>query len=118
MATSIINANPIAVTLTRVNNTYVNATNFARLSGQGYGKFVLLNFNLQTSTSIPTGTALTRIGTISPAPSKEIDVTIPSQNSNATILLQITEAGAINIANTSGTATGTGFFRAVIPFYV
>ena len=106
------------VTFTRTNNNYVNATNFARISAVTRGGIGMLTFNCQMSTSMPTGTGLTQIGTMSPAPKYEILQTVPCQNNNATILLQITTAGVINIGNTSGTATGTNFCRAMVPFLV
>lgn len=104
------------LTLTRTNNSYVNATNFARLTASKYGRSGEINFNLAFSTSMPNGTALTQIGTLTGATlAHEIDVTIPCQSNNATILVQITTSGAINVGNFSGTATGTNFFRSIIP---
>lgn len=104
------------LTLTRATNNYVNATNFGRLAARKYGKLGLLFLNLQLSTTMPNSTALTKIGSISGATiALEADVTVPCQSNNATILVQITTGGDINIGNFSGTATGTNFFRAIIP---
>lgn len=105
-----------ALTLTRVENTYVNATSFARLSASKWGKYGQLVLNLQITSTMASGTALTRIGTLSGATlAREVDFTVPSQGNNATILVQVTTAGAINVGNYSGTATGTNFFRAIVP---
>lgn len=105
-----------ALTLTRVNNNYVNATNFARLAAHKWGRFGQLALNLAMSTSMPNSTALTQIGTLTGATlAEEVLVTVPCQSNNSTILVQITTAGAINVGNFSGTATGTNFFRARIP---
>ena len=104
------------LTLTRTNNSYVDATAFGRLTAKRNGYGGVINFNLQTTSSMPTATALTEIGTLSGATlADEVLVTIPSQGNNATILLQITTGGSIQIGNFSGTATGTNFFRATIP---
>lgn len=104
------------LTLTRTTNNYVNATNFNRLSARKIGKLGLLFFNLQFSTSMPTGTNETVIGTLTGATiARQVLQTIPSQSNNATIMLDITTAGNIMVSNYSGTATGTNFFRAVVP---
>ena len=105
------------LTLTRVEQNYSDATSFGRLAAYKYGRIGLLHFNLVLSTSMATGTALTQIGTLSGAlPLYEVLYTIPCQSNNSTLLVQITTAGAINIGNYSGTATGTTFFRAELPF--
>ena len=81
------------LTLTRTNNGYVDATAFARLSAKRNGYVGVINFNLQTTTSMPTATALTEIGTLTGATlAADLLVTIPSQGNNATILLQFVKA--------------------------
>ena len=107
---------PERMTLTRTNNAYVNTTNFNRLVCYKTGKTGVLFLNLAMSTSMPNGTALTQIGTISGVTLKvPHDITIPCQSNNATILVEITAAGAIMVGNYSGTATGTNFFRGIVP---
>lgn len=104
------------ITLTRVNNSYVDSTSFNRLNAYSYSGIGILRFNLQLTASLPSNTTWVQIGTMSPAPKQDVVATIPSQSNNSTILLQITSAGIINILNSSGIATGTSFFRAMIPF--
>ena len=107
------------LTLTRTNNNYVNATNFARMSAIRFGNIGILFANLQMSTSLPTGTNELEIGVISGITlSRAAIATVPCQSNNATIMIDITTAGKILISNYSGTATGTNFCRAVIPFQI
>lgn len=106
------------ITLTRTNNSYVNATSFARLQAFRLGAIGILRFNLQLSSSMPTSTGATAIGSMSIHPSTEILQTIPCQSNNSTILLHVVTDGTIYIYNSSGTATGTNFFRANIPFTI
>ena len=106
-----------ALTLTRSTNSYVDATNFARMVAYQTGaKTGVLYLNLQLSSTMASGTALTQIGTLSGAtPLVSHLISVPCQSNNSTLLVELTTAGVINIGNYSGTATGTNFFRAVIP---
>lgn len=108
------------VSLTRVNNSYVDATSFGRMFVERIGKFGIFHVNIQPSTSIPSGqSSFTKIGEISPAPANQIMMTIPSQLNNSTIGFRIQTSGDIELVNGSGTATGTNgsWFRANIPFF-
>lgn len=108
------------VSLTRVNNSYVDSTSFGRLSVERIGKFGIFHINLQPTTSIPSGqSSFTQIGTMTPAPAVVVRATIPSQLNNSTISFEINTSGDISILNGSGTATGTSgsWFRANIPFF-
>ena len=102
---------------TRVNNSYVNATDFARIKGNKIGSVGVINFNLLMSATLASGGSFLKIGTVSPAPAQEVLNAIPSQGNNSTLIVQITTGGDINIINQSGTATGTTFFRASIPVW-
>ena len=104
------------LTLTRTNNSYVDATSFARMVAIRCGKIGILFANLQMTSSMATNTGETEIGEITGVTLANSSlVTVPCQNNNATIMVDITTAGKINVANYSGTATGTNFFRSIIP---
>ena len=106
-----------SATLTRTNNNYVDATAFARMSAESNGRYGLFHCNLQTTSTLASGSGFQQIGTMSPAPSREILACIPCQNNASTIMINVTSAGVIQIINTSGTATGANsFFRAEIPY--
>lgn len=105
------------ITLTRVTQNYVNDTNFNRLVARKYGRIGILYCNLALNQSMANNTALTQIGTMSGyTPLFDVLQTIPCQSNNSTLLFQINTSGVISIGNYSGTATGTNFFRAMIPF--
>lgn len=104
------------LTFTRTANNYVNDTSFNRIAGYKYGKIGVINFNLQMTANMPTATALLEIGTLSGAtPIQEFQATIPAQSNNSTIMITISTSGSIKVGNYSGTATGTSFFRAMLP---
>lgn len=104
-------------TLTRTNNSYVDSTSFGRLAVYRRSNINVVYGNLNISTGIPTGTALTEIGTISGYSAlTDILVNVPAQDGSGVLLVDITYNGSIQIANLSG-STVTGFcrFSAVVP---
>ena len=111
-------SSPTAITLTRTNNSYVNSTSFDRLKCYRIGNLAILYCNLQITTSLPSNSTFVKIGTISPAPKYDVNLIIPSQTSQAHVLLSINTSGEIQIWNGCGTATGVAFLRAMVPFIV
>ena len=108
-----------SMSFTRADNSYVNATNFGRITGRYCGHTGVINLNLSLSANMPTNTQNVKIGTMSPIPKQDVLLEIPCQSNNSTILLTISSStGDMVIFNLSGTATGTNWFRASIPVIV
>lgn len=104
------------VTLTRAENNYVNATNFARLKMRRIGIIAIFEVNLAFSTSLPSNSTWVKIGTYSGVTLLyDVNAIIPGQGAQAHVLLSVESNGNIRVYNASGTATGAGFYRAQIP---
>ena len=105
------------LTLTYTSNTYVSSTAFAYMSAYRRGDIIIVHGNLEVTTTIPTGTNWTQIGSISGYSAPYIEyLTVPSQNGSGTLAVRITTAGVISIANTNGTSiTGLCRFNTAIP---
>lgn len=106
---------PTAYTLTRIENSFVNATDFARLSAYKVSNtLAILICNLKLSAQF-TGTTFTAIGTISDiSPIRSHIHEISGQNAASHVMaLQISTTGEISIYSL-GSAAGE-WYRAVIP---
>ena len=104
------------LTLTRTNNSYVDATAFGRIHARRCGPIHTLEFNFQPSTQLPSSSStFIEIGQISGwSPATTILANVPSQTTGGSILLQVTTGGVISVMNNSSIATGTSFHRADI----
>ena len=90
------------LTLTRTANNYVDATSFGRIYVFRKSNIYFIRGNLQVA-SMGTVSTLTEIGTISDFSSAyTIDITVPAQDGNGVLLVEISTGGSIKIANTSG----------------
>ena len=120
MATSTIKpkSDRNSLAFTRVENSYVNATDFARIQGRYSGIIGIVNFNLVMSVNLPTGSGWVTIGTMSPKPTITATVCVPCQNNTSTILVSLETDGSVKVLNGSGQATGSNWFRASIPIYL
>ena len=101
------------LTITRVSNSYVNATDVSYLSAYRKNGFLTLRGNFHLSASMPNNTADVKVATISgwKAISSSI-MCIPAQNGNATLLLNVSSDGDIIISNYSGINTNSqAWFR-------
>ena len=95
----------------RLSNSYVNDTNFDRITGYRVGDIVVVNMNLSLSAALPKSSDFVNIGTI-------IDLTflqdsmmmVPAGNStNAGVaLVEITPGGVIRLYNYSNTTIPAG----------
>lgn len=95
----------------RISNSYVNDTNFDRITGYRVGDIVVVNMNLSLSAALPKSSDFVNIGTI-------IDLTflqdsmmmVPAGNStNAGVaLVEITPGGVIRLYNYSNTTIPAG----------
>lgn len=105
------------LTLTYTSNNYVSSTGFGYMSAYRRGDIIIVHGNLEVTTTIPTGTNWTQIGSISNYSAPYIEyLTVPSQNGSGTLAVRITTAGVISIANTNGTSiTGLCRFNTAIP---
>ena len=105
------------LTLTYTSNTYVSSTSFGYMSAYRRGDIIIVHGNLEVTTTIPTGTNWTQIGSISNYSAPYIEyLTVPSQNGSGTLAVRITTAGVISIANTNGTSiTGLCRFNTAVP---
>lgn len=103
-----------SVACIRTENSYINAASF-RFVAKRAGNTGYLIANIQLSAQMPTGTGLTKVGMLNAHLKDGMVATVPAQVGNATLLLQVQANGTIEIANLSGVAAPTGFYRAVIP---
>lgn len=104
--------------LTRTTNNYANATATGRLAlyrmvGSRMG---ILYFNFMPSTTIPANTSDFEIGKFDCTLINSFYQTVPSQAGlNCNLFVQVTAAGALRVGNYSSVASGTSWYRAMIP---
>lgn len=106
------------LTLTRTDNSYVDATSFGRLSAYKRSGFLWCNLNLSVS-SVPVLGSMVEIGRISGwSAVGDIYITMAAQSGSGVLLLGVSSSGVISIGNGSGT-TITGFCRGqvMVPAY-
>lgn len=106
------------LTFTRINNSYVNATDFGRINGKRIGNVAVINFNFCFTASVPNNTnfAFGKINNVSLP--NQYTVCIPCQSNNTHIMLVISNDGTMTAYNLCGTATGANWFRASIPIII
>ena len=101
------------ITLTRTNNSYVDATSFARMTATQVGNLIVIYGNLRLTTSLPATTSadLIQIGTIGCSESimQGAAVMVPSGNGQP-VLIQIGTDKKISIYN-YGSSAATGWIR-------
>ena len=97
-----------ALTITRTENTYVNATSIGRLYAYERSGFLWLNGNFQITTAMPTSSDFIEIAQISGwSTARGCFATIPTQNGTGCVTVQITPRGSVQIYNgTSGNISG------------
>lgn len=103
-----------ALTLTRAENSYVNATNFARLECRKIGPHLaILHLNLRLNAAL-SGTSFVTIGSVAgislPYPHFS---TVQSDDATGMLAVQINEAGAIRLM--SSNAPASKWYRTEIP---
>lgn len=106
-----------ALTLTRdTTQSYVNATDFARITAYRRNGFYVIRGNLNISSSIPNSTNVT-IGTISNYTGLyEAVINVPTQDGAGCALITITTAGVIKIGNYIGAPiSGWCRFNIIVP---
>lgn len=104
------------LTMTRTNNSYVDATAFGRMSARRKNGILFLNGNLSVA-NMPVTSSFVEIGRISGWNATEtIYLNIPAQNGTGVLLLEVLPAGVIQIYNDSG-STINAFcrFQAAVP---
>ena len=96
------------LTITRTENSYVNATSIGRLYAYERSGFLWLNGNFQITTAMPTSSDFIEVATISGwSGVKNCFATIPMQNGTGCVTVQITTSGSVQIYNgTSGNISG------------
>ena len=102
------------LTVTRTENNYVTQTAMNRIIAIKFGNLLVVEFNLEVTSNMPTGTGWIYIGQIDITGYKlnyDIMATVPAQSTAGTLLVQIQTDGTIRIYNSS-TATIVGFCRA------
>ena len=100
------------LTITRVNNPYVDAATVGILAAVRKDGMLWFNGNLSIDTAMPSGGAdFVEIAKISGwNASHRSYATVAGQNGSGTVLVMITEHGSIQIYNGSG-QTASGFHR-------
>lgn len=106
------------LTFTRINNNYVNATDFGRINGKRIGNIGIINFNFGLSASMPNGSSADfgKIDNVSLP--NQYTVNIPCQGNGTRILVSISASGTMTVHNVCGAATGANWFRASIPIVI
>lgn len=100
-----------AVTFSRTDNSYVNATNFGRITGYRIGDIVVVDMNLALSTALPKSSESVVIGTVQGMTFKQnARMMVPAGNSGNTgvALVEITAGGYIRLYNYSNTTIPSG----------
>ena len=106
------------LTMTRTDNSYVDATSFGRLSAFKRSGFLWLNLNLSVS-NVPVLGSMVEIGRISGwSAVSDNYITMAAQSGSGVLLVGVTYDGVISIGNGSGT-TINGFCRGqvMVPAY-
>lgn len=103
-------------TITRIDNSYADATAVGRIALIRVGNVGFLHFNFFPSASIPAEqNSFTEIGSFDCTLIRQSLHTVAGQAGTATITVNITTDGIVRILNGSSTASGTSGYRAVIP---
>lgn len=102
--------------ITRTANNYVNATNVARIKLYRTGRFGILYFNFAPSTSIPANTNAFEIGRFNCTLVNQFLANVTGQAEPASsVYVNISTSGVLSVGNYTSKATGTNFYRAMIP---
>ena len=106
-----------SLSFTRATNSYVNSTDFARITGAKAGKTGVINWNLYLSSSIPANTTGVKIGSIDNTTlAAAVQQTVPPQTaSNQTMLVSIDTSGNLMVGNGTNSALPSGWYRQSIP---
>ena len=102
--------------MTRTNNSYVDATSFARMVARRKCGILFLNGNLAVA-NLPSNSTSIQIGTISGWNATDpVYLDVPSQNGAGILYVNVSTSGVISIYNGSG-STINGFcrFQASVP---
>lgn len=98
-------------TLTSTTNSYVSATDFTRMQAYRRNNLNILAGNLMLTNSLPSNATFVTIGTINDwSAITSVIVVAPAQNGSGAILVNISDAGIVQIYNGSG-AAASGFHR-------
>ena len=99
------------LSLTHAANSYVNATDFTRMQAYRRNNLNILAGNLMLTNSLPSNATFVTIGTINDwSALTDVSVVAPAQNGSGAILVNISDAGVVQIYNGSG-AAASGFHR-------
>lgn len=100
-----------AVTFSRITNSYVNDTNFGRITGYRVGDIVVVNMNLSLSAALPKSSDFVVIGAVQGLTFKQDALMmVPAGNSGNTgvALVVIATSGQIKLYNYSNTTIPSG----------
>ena len=114
----VVNQHITNLTLTRMTNSYVDATAFGRLNARKIGNIIVIQGNLQLTSNMPkTSGDPINIGFINMSDSKGDfsivqagQVLVPASSSGSVVMISVTTDGGINIYNYSSTAA-SGWIR-------
>lgn len=102
--------------MTYTSNSYVSSTNAARVRIYRYGQMGFLYLNLQISTSIPANTSSFEIGTFDASfIINSLQIVASQSGGSQTLLVTLSASGSLTVSNQTSVASGTGWFRAMIP---
>lgn len=109
-----VSATTTNLTITRVNNSYMDATSVGYLQARKKGGYLSLRGNFSLSASVPTNTAETVVAQISGWNGVSGYLTVAPQNSTyGNLLVCVAADGRFTIANYSG-KTCAGWYRFVL----
>lgn len=114
-----VSANPVTLTIRRVDNAYCTVSDIAPLSAVKKSGFLWIRGELNLTNDVPNNGVNYRIATISGWNAlNTITFTVTSIYHKATITVTISSTGAISIANRSPQTQPGGSFNGYYPFIV
>lgn len=108
-----IDGNTDTLPITRIENSYVNATAVTYLSATRKNGFLTFRGNLQLTAPMPTTAHEIGIARIGGWAGENMLITVPSQGNAGTLLVNVTTQGTVIISNYSNQAC-SGWYRFVL----
>lgn len=114
-----VSANPVTLTISRVNNAYCTVSDIAPLSAVKKSGFLWIRGELHITNDVPNNGVEYRIATIAGWNAlNTVDFTVTNMSHKATILVIISSTGGISIANTSPKIEPSQSFTGAYPFII
>lgn len=114
-----VSANPVTLTIRRVDNAYCTVSDIAALSAVKKSGFLWIRGDLRITNDVPNNGVSYRIATIAGWNAlNTVDFTVTNMSHKSTILVIISSTGDISIVNTSPPIQPGGSFSGPYPFVI